>query len=103
MAYELGTMIYGLLKINWVMVGLVRDEIWVWEGLYNKKQFVKLIPLTIFWVLCKEMNSIVFEGIEGEMFKIMDRWFYFFGSLILGHDIYSKEDFGEVIDILTQL
>lgn len=37
------------------------------------------------------------------MYKIKDRWFHFFGSLMLGHDIYRVEDFGNIIDILTNL
>lgn len=44
-----------------------------------------------------------FSGIENEISKIKDRWFQFFGSLILGHGIYRVQDFGNVIDILIKL
>lgn len=53
-AYELWSMIYSLLGINWIIAGTVEDEIWAWEGLCKKRKFVKLILLTIFWVLWKE-------------------------------------------------
>lgn len=37
------------------------------------------------------------------MIKIRDKWFHFFGSLILCFDIYRNDDFGNVIDIITSL
>lgn len=49
------------------------------------------------------MTSRAFEGIEGEMSTIRDRWLHFFDSLILGHNIYTCEDFGNVIDTITDL
>lgn len=101
--YSLQTIVYGLLRINWVIAGLVRDEIWVWEGICKKKKIINNIPLTISWVVWKEMNRSVFEEIEWEISKIKDGWFHYFGSLILRHGIYRMEDFGNVVDILTDL
>lgn len=71
--YDLWTMMYDLLGIKWLIAGSVREELWAWKGLCNKKKLVKLIPLTIFWVIWKERNSKAFDGIEGEMTRIKDR------------------------------
>lgn len=51
LAYELWTIVYALTEINWVMVGTIKDETWVWEGICNKREFVKLILLTILLVI----------------------------------------------------
>lgn len=37
------------------------------------------------------------------MGKLRDRWFHLFGSIILGHDLYRAEDFGYLIDCLTNI
>lgn len=55
--YELWTVVYGLLRINWVIVGSMRDELWAWEGLHKKRQVVNLIPLTIFWILWEKKKK----------------------------------------------
>lgn len=96
-------MVYNLFGINWVILGSVREELWASEGLCKKKKFVKLILLTIFWVIQKERNSRALDGIEGEWAKIRDRWFHLFSSLILGHDIYMMDDFKNVIEMITTL
>lgn len=36
------------------------------------------------------------------MFKIRNRWFHYFDSLMLDHDNYRVEDFENIIDIMTQ-
>lgn len=51
----------------------------------------------------KERNSRVFEGNEREMGNIRDRWIQVFVSMLLGHDINSMEDFGNVVDHLIVL
>lgn len=65
--------------------------------------YINLISLTIFWVVQKEKNCKVLEGIEDEMSEIRDRWMHYFDFLILGYDIYKKEDFGNIINILIKL
>lgn len=47
-AYGLWSMIYELLRIDWVMVRSVYGEIWTWKGSSVKRNVVNLIPLTIF-------------------------------------------------------
>lgn len=59
-AYNLWCMIYELLRINQVMAGLVRDETWAWSGLYKKSDFVKIIPLIIFWILLERKKYQIF-------------------------------------------
>lgn len=49
--YELWCMIYSLLGLNWASTCSVIDEIWAWSGVGLNKNIVKLIPLTIFWVI----------------------------------------------------
>lgn len=74
-AYSLWCLLYGLMGINWVMAESVREEVWAWKGLCKSSgNFVKIIPLSIFWVLWKESNSRVFDGKGVENNKIKDRW-----------------------------
>lgn len=47
-AYSLWTMVYGILGINWVIAGNVKNELWAWEGLSRGRKIVKLISQTIF-------------------------------------------------------
>lgn len=37
------------------------------------------------------------------MASIKNRWINVFGALILGHDIYGWNDFGKIIDVLTEM
>lgn len=45
----------------------------------------------------------MFEGIEREMYKVKDRWLYYFDSMILEHDIYRMDDFGNIINIFIKI
>lgn len=80
--YKLWTMVYNLFGIKWVIVGSVREDLWAWKGLCKKRTQLKLIPLTIFWVIQKEPNNRVFDGIESELTRIRDRWLHLFGSVM---------------------
>lgn len=64
-AYSLWFMVYGLLGINWVIAGTLREELWAWGNVCKQKKHANLIPLTIFWVLWKERNRRAFEGRSG--------------------------------------
>lgn len=46
MVYNIWIMVYNLFRINWVIVGSVRDVLWAWEGLCKKKTYFLLIPFT---------------------------------------------------------
>lgn len=41
-------MVYGLLGLNWVVAGTVREEIWAWSGLCLENECNKMIPLLCF-------------------------------------------------------
>lgn len=97
------SMVYWLLGVSWVMAGSIREEIWAWKGIGRNGRFFSLIPLTIFWIIWKEINRRGFEGVEGDMSELRDRWFHLFGSLILGHDLCRVEDFEYLIDCLTNM
>lgn len=43
----------------------------------------------------------MFEGVESGIVKIKDRWYYYFGSIFLGNDMYRVVEFGHVIDSIT--
>lgn len=58
-AYYLWTVVYGLLEINWVMAGVLRDEVWVWEGLCIKQRIANLIPHIVFG-FCENKEMIEF-------------------------------------------
>lgn len=42
-----------------------------------------------------------FHGCVGDLSRIRDRLIHTFGTL--GHDLYGWDDFGQVIDVLTDL
>lgn len=64
-------MVYGLMRIEWVMA---------WTVLYGNLGFrwfickgqniASLIPLTVFWIIWKERNSKAFEDVESSVYKI---------------------------------
>lgn len=75
MVYSIQSMLYGLLGINWVIAGPVRDELWAWACLCKEKTYFLLISLSIFW---KERNtrafgSLLILGIDGFIFLVP--WF----------------------------
>lgn len=69
----------------------------------RKKMLLRLIPLSIFWVVWKEKNLKAFEGIEKDLASIRNNWIYIFGYMILGHDIKELDDFGAIFDHLIDL
>lgn len=92
--------------VYWILIGSWR----VWlkrkfrHGMsYVKREFVKLIPLTIFGVLWKEMNYKDFESKEVENYRLRDRWFHYFGFILLRYSIIRDENFGNVINTLIHL
>lgn len=93
----------GFFGIDWVIADLVRGEIWAWDGLLVKRNIINMISLTVFWVIWKKMNSRAFDSVESSFNRIKDRWIHYFGSILLGHDINNKINFGNVIDTLTTL
>lgn len=100
--YNIWTMIYCFMGLNWVIAGFVRGEVWVWAGLCNKKAHILLIPISIFWVVRKKRNTRAFDGVERDLVHIRDSWLHTFRFLFLGHDINGLDDFGNVIDHLSK-
>lgn len=49
------------------------------------------------------MNKRAFERKEKELFRAKDLWLQVLGFLVLGHPILPDVDFGNFIDILTNL
>lgn len=82
-------MVYGLLRISWVIAGSIRDETWLWEGISKGRKIVDLIPLTMLWVIWKERNNKVFDEMEEEFSKIRDRWLQYLRSLILSYSYHK--------------
>lgn len=56
------------------MAGSVRKEIWVQKDIIEGQKYVSLIPFFIFWVVWKEKNWRVFEGVEDDFDKTRDKW-----------------------------
>lgn len=83
-AHNLWSMVYGLLDICWVRAGSMK-ELWAWGGICKKKKFLKLIPLTIMWVLWKERNRRALDRVENYIVKIKDSWYHYFDSIFLRH------------------
>lgn len=53
-------------------------------------------------MMWKERDNRAFEGCEGEIVRVRDK-IHIFMSLILGHDIYRWENFGNVIHLLIEM
>lgn len=96
-------MVYNLLGISWVIIGSVKGEMLAWEGLRSSNKCHILIPLTILWIIWKERSSRIFEGKETDFGTIKDRWLYFFGSIVLSHNLDSLEDFESIVDIFIDM
>lgn len=103
MVYDIQFMVYNLLGITWVIACTIKDELQTWSGICEKSKTIKFISLTIFWLVCKDINNRAFDGYVEDMTKIRDRWFNVFGSLILEHDLDGWDDFEKVIDVLTKM
>lgn len=58
---------------------------------------MKLIPLTIVWVMWKERKNRVFNGCVRNFGRIRDRWLHTFGALILDHDVYGRMILGRFL------
>lgn len=101
--YKLWTMVYGLLVISLIIVGSVRDEIWAWDRTSKGRKIVDLILLTMFWVVGKESNNRVFEGVEEKFIEIRDKWLQYLGASVIGYPIHAMEDLGNFISILNDL
>lgn len=96
-------MILGLLGVSWAIVENVCTELMAWEGLGSKNKSIRLISLTIFWVIWEERNNRTFDGIESDFNKVKDNWFHYFGSNLLGHKLDCLDDLVDIVDILTEL
>lgn len=72
--YNIWSTVYGLMGLNWVISETVSKELWAWSGIFMRKKYLFLVPLAIFWVMWKEWNIRVFEGVKNDFVKIRDRW-----------------------------
>lgn len=57
----IGSMVFGLLGLNWVMAGNVSWELWAWAGYCKKKKYFFFIPLTIFWMCWRKEMRVLFR------------------------------------------
>lgn len=62
---------------------------------FNHKKRIK-IKITIFDPKYMRQPKKTFTNLK-------DKWFYYFGSFILGHSISNLEDFGAIVDILIEM
>lgn len=58
-------------------------------SLFDDKVFKHII-----YILCYFCKYFLIEGKANDLLKIRDRWLHLFGSLILGHGLYTVDDFG---------
>lgn len=70
-----------------------------------ERKKVDLILVTIFWVVWKERNKRVFDGIDdvNEFDLLKNKWFQNLGFLLLGHSLQSIEDLRNLIDKLINM
>lgn len=64
MVYKLWAMVYGLLGINWIMVGAVRNELLARRGISRSKKCMDFISQTIFWTVWNKRNRRVFNDLS---------------------------------------
>lgn len=77
--FNIWTMVYNLIGINWVMGGSIKDELCVWAGLCEKKRYLLLIYLSIFWVVLKEWMLELLRVLKGRWVILkMDPCFFFY-------------------------
>lgn len=72
-AYNFWTMGYGFLGISWVMPGMVKDEICVWNGICGGKSMWYSFLLLFFGVLWKERNKMIFKGSEEDINRVKNK------------------------------
>lgn len=91
-----------LMGLSWVKYKSILDELLAWEGLSCHKKTFRFVALTIFWVIWKKRNNCTFEEKKKVDFRIItDKWFYYFGSTILKHDIECFDDLISIVNCLT--
>lgn len=78
-AFGIWSLIYSLIGISWMMPVSIREELWAWECVHLNSRLIKLIPLTIFWVLWKERNFRTFKSKKRYMYRLRERWMHYFG------------------------
>lgn len=49
--YKLWQIVYGLLGLNWVLAGSVREALWAWKGIRGRNSQLAMVPLTISWAV----------------------------------------------------
>lgn len=62
--YKLWSMILRLLRISWIMADTVISELLAWEGLGSNNKALRLILLTIFWIIWKGKKQSDFLGVR---------------------------------------
>lgn len=67
------------------------------------KKHLSLIPLTIFPVVKKKRNKRAFERVKDDFDRIRDRWFQTINFLLMGHPLYSIENFRNLTNILIDM
>lgn len=77
-SHKLWSIVLSLMGLSWVTNGSITAERLAWEGISNIRKTLKLIPLTIFWVLWKERNNCVFEGKEVDFNIVSNSWYSLF-------------------------
>lgn len=84
------------------MAGDVRDEIWAWKGISDKKSTWISFSL-LFFGLCERKEIGELLGVEANFNRVRDRWFQTVSLLITYHSLQAMEDFGNFIGILIEL
>lgn len=73
------------------------------ELVCKKNKNFRLILLTIVWVIWKKRNNRAFKGKEDIFGNIKDKWFHFFDSIVLEHNLVHFDDFGSISDMFIDL
>lgn len=84
------------------MADSAMEEIWTWKGISGVKKHISLVLLATFCAVWKERNKKTFKGVKDDYDKVKDRWSSP-NFLVMGHPLYSLENFGNLINILVDM
>lgn len=98
--FEMWSLVYRALGIDWVMARTVRDELWVWCLLNDRCSFADVITLTIWQMVWKERNRRTFDGVNCvNGFDILKNRWLGLKFLRLGHPTVVIETFSENLSL----
>ena len=58
---DIWTLLFTIFGVNWVLSGLVRENLEGWQGSFARKKLQMAAPIWLFWIIWRVRNKAVFE------------------------------------------